>query len=311
MHRSIVTRATSVAALAGTLALAACGQQQPAAPAARAPAGPPPTPTLDQLKSATVSGVFDQAVTLSDGRYEGPPAAPGAASRPTLALWIPAIKFGNVDGKPGSEAVAMLSSDSGGSGERVYVAVFGVRDGALANLATAEVGDRTRLQNLWVQGGKIAMDVVEAGPKDPACCPTQLARKTYVLADGALKLENSEALGTLTMGTMAANEWQLVSIDGHSLPVGAKAPVIHFERDAVRGFAGCNRINGKVTETAPGHIKIGPVAATRMACPEPAMTVEQDFLSALDRVSGYTFVAGQLALTWSGKDGSGTLLFSK
>ena len=48
-----------------------------------------------------------------------------------------------------------------------------------------------------------------------------------------------------------------------------------------------------------------------MACPGPEMDLEQKFLAALDKVGGYTFLAGRLALTWTGKDGSGVLLFSK
>jgi len=311
MKRLTPTRTAGLAAFLVALGLTACGQKEAAEPAATAPAGPPPTPTLDQLKGATVAGVFEQAVTLNNGRYDGPPAAPGAASHATLMLWEPAVVFGEVDGAPGSEAVAMLSSNSGGSGEVVYVAVFGVRDGKLENLGTAEVGDRTRLQNLWLQAGKINMDLVEAGPKDPACCPTQLARKTYAFEGGALKLSKSEVLGSLTMGTLAANEWQLVSIDGQPVPSDAKSPLIHFERDTIRGFAGCNRFTASIKETAPGVIEVGPAAATRMACPGPEMDLEQKFLAQLGKAKGYTFLAGRLALTWTDKGGAGTLVFSK
>jgi heat shock protein HslJ len=290
--------------------LGGCGEQAPP-PAAATPAGAPPAPTVEQLKSATVAGVFDDPVTLADGRYDGPPPTPGAASHPTAMLWDSAVAFGDVDGAPGSEAVAMVSSNSGGSGELVYVTVFGTRDGKPVNLATAMVGDRTKLQSLWLQQGRIVMDVVEAGPKDPACCPTQLARKTYALEGGALKLAKSEVLGTLTMGTLAANEWQLISIDGKPLPEGAKPPVVHFELKDVRGFAGCNRFTASIKETAPGVIVVGPAAATRMSCPEPAMQVEQDFLQALEKTTSYTFLAGRLALTRSGKEGNGMMLFSK
>jgi heat shock protein HslJ len=304
-------RTVASALTAVLVVLAGCGSKQAADQPAAVPSGPPPTPTLEQLKGATVSGVFEEAVTLTGGKYDGPPFAPGAASHPTLMLWDTAVVFGDVDGAPGTEAIAMLSSNSGGSGEFVYVAAFGVRDGKLVNLATAEVGDRTKLQNLWLQGGKVIMDVVEAGPKDPACCPTQLARKTYVLEGGALKQSKSEVLGTLTIGALAANEWQLVSIDGQPVPADAKPPVIHFERDSVRGFAGCNRFSAPIKETAPGQIDIGLAAANRMACPGPEMDLEQKFLATLDKVSGYTFLAGRLALTWTGKDGGGILLFSK
>jgi heat shock protein HslJ len=303
-------RGLALAALGlAAFGMAACGQKESPAPAPAAPAGPPPTPTLDQLKGATVSGAFDQAVTLANGRYDGPPAAPGAASHPTLMLWEPAVVFGDMDGTPGNEAVAVLSSSGGGSGEFVHIAVFGVRDGQLMNLGTAEVGDRVKLRTLWLEKGRAIMDVVEAGPKDPACCPTQLARKTYAMDGGALKQVNSEATGTITIGTLASIEWMLASIDGQPIPAGLKPPVVHFEVNSVRGSAGCNRFTAPVKETAPGELAIGPAAATKMACPPAEMELEQKFLALFEKASRYTFVAGQLALT--GKDGTGVLIFSK
>jgi heat shock protein HslJ len=311
MRKLIAARTAAVTVALLALCSYGCSQKESPPPAAAAPAGPPPVPTADQLRAATVSGVFEQAVTLADGVYHGAPAEAGAAAHPMLTLWEPAIAFGDVDGAAGNEAVALLSSTTGGSGEFVHVAVFGVRDGALANLGTAPVGDRVRLQNLWLQQGKIIMDVVEAGPKDAACCPTQLARKTYAMEGGTLKQSSSEVLGTLSAGTLAAVEWQLAEIDGQRLAEGVKAPVIHFEHESLRGFGGCNRFTARITETAPGEIDIGPAAATKMACPEPQMALEARFFSQLEAVERYTFVAGQLALTWQDKDRPGTLLFSK
>ena len=63
-------------------AVTGCSQQGPATPAPAVPSGPPAAPTLEQLKSATVTGVLQQPVVLVDGVYQGEPAAPGAASRP-------------------------------------------------------------------------------------------------------------------------------------------------------------------------------------------------------------------------------------
>jgi heat shock protein HslJ/predicted small lipoprotein YifL len=301
-----------VAALIALLALAGCGgKEPPAAAAPTAPAGPPPTPTLDQLRAATVSGVFEQPVTLAGGRYEGPPFEAGGASRPALMLWEPGVHFGNVDGAEGSEAVALLSATTGGSGEMVYLAAFGVRDGALANLGTVLVGDRTRVQSVWLEQGKVIMDAVEIGSNDAACCPTQVARKTFGLEGGALKQLSSEIRGVLALSMLAANEWTLVEMDGQPLPAGVDAPLIHFERESVRGFAGCNRFNATVKESKPGEIAIGPAAGTKMACPPEKMELEARFLEQLAKVTGYGYVAEQLALTWQDGERSGTLLFRK
>jgi heat shock protein HslJ len=291
------------------LGLAGCGER---APQERLkPPGPPPTPTLEQVKTATISGVFDQAITLAGGKYEGQPIEPGAASVPTAALWEPTFNTADVDGVVGSEAVAMLSSNSGGSGEFVYLAVFGMRDGSFANLATVPVGDRVRLQNLWLERGKVVMDVIEAGPNDPACCPTQVTRKTFGMDGGAFKQLSSEVRGVLAVSMLSANEWTLVEIDGQPLSSDLDAPLIHFETDRLRGFAGCNRFTAPVKETAPGDIDIGAAAAEKKACPPPQMELEQKFLTRLDAVNRYGYLAGQLALTWQDGDRFGTLLFRK
>jgi heat shock protein HslJ len=303
---------TYIVPFIAVLALAGCGEKAPPASSAPAePAGPPPTPTVEQLRVATVSGVFAAPVTLAGGVYEGEPAEPGASSRPRLQLWESSVHFGDMDGAAGSEAVAMLSSNAGGSGEFVHVAVFGVREGALANLGTAAVGDRTKLQSLWLERGKVLMDVIEVGPNDAACCPTQVARKTYGLEGGEFKQLSSEVRGVLAISMLAANEWQLVEIDGQPLPAGVDAPLIHFERAAVRGFAGCNRFNATVTESKPGEITIGPAAGTKMACPQEKMDLEQRFLAHLELVNRYSYQAEQLALTYQDKERTGTLLFRK
>jgi heat shock protein HslJ len=221
------------------------------------------------------------------------------------------VRFGDVDGQPGSEAVAMLSSTTGGSGEFVWVAVFGVRDGKLANLGTAAVGDRTRLQSLWLERGRILMDVVEVGPGEPACCGTQVARKTYAMKGDKLEQASSEVRGVLALSMLAANEWTLVEMGGQPLPAGIEPPLIHFEGGTVRGFSGCNRFNATVSESKPGEIGIGAPAATKMACPPAQMDLEQKFLAELAAVNRYSYVAGQLALGFQDGDRAGVLLFRK
>jgi heat shock protein HslJ len=291
------------------LAIAGCGDK---APKERlAPPGPPPTPTLEQVEAATVSGVFDQAITFTDGRYEGEPVQAGAASRPTALIWEPTFHTADLDGTIGSEALVLLGSNAGGSGEFVHLAVFGMRDGALAHLATVPVGDRVRLQNLWVERGKVIMDVIEPGPNDAACCPTQVARKTFAYDDGTFKQVSSEVRGMLAVSMLGANEWTLAEIDGQPVAKDVDPPLIHFEGGKLRGFAGCNRFTASVTETKPGEIDIGAAAAEKKACPPPQMELEQKFLTQLDAVNSYSYVAGRLALTWADGDRLGTLLFRK
>lgn len=308
-HVHVTSVLAPLGASLAALALAGCGER---APQERlAPPGPPPTPTLEQLETATVSGVFEQAVTLAGGRYEGAPAESGAASRPTAMLWSPTFHTADLDGQVGSEAVAMIGSNGGGSGEFVHLAVFGVRDGTLANLATVPVGDRVRLQSLWLERGKVIMDVIEAGPNDAACCPTQVSRKTFGYDGGTFRQLSSEVRGVLAVSMLGANEWTLVEIDGQPLPADVDPPLVHFEGDKLRGFAGCNRFTASVQETRPGEIDIGAAAAEQKDCAPPQLELESRFLAQLDAVKQYGYVAGQLALSWQDGDRSGTLLFRK
>ena len=278
----------------------------------KAPFFSPPAaaPSLAQLKSATFSGVFDHPFTLKDGLYEGPPFVEAGASRPRVMLWEHSIAFGDLDGAPGDEAAVLLSESSGGSGERVYVAVVSGRSGQLANLGTTLVGDRTKVRAFQVADGRIVMDAVEAGPKDARCCPTQLTRKSYALRNGALEMVSSEMSGTLSLATLAGIEWTLVEIDSEPRPAGVRPPTATFEGTRIAGCGGCNRYMGGVEEAGPGGMTVGPLASTKMACPPPEMDVEDRFLAYLAKVSRYTFLGGRLALSGMDGDRSITLIFT-
>jgi len=67
---------------------------------------------------------------------------------------------------------------------------------------------------------------------------------------------------------------RFVSLGRRPLPPGARPPTAAFDGARVSGFGGCNRYTGEVEEKALGAITIGALAATKMACPAPAMEIE-------------------------------------
>lgn len=76
----------------------------------------------------------------------------------------------------------------------------------------------------------------------------------------------------LAPDTLAGTSWSIVEIDG--LAVSGDAYHVQFEADRISGQAGCNRFSG--TWSMSGDtLTLGPLAATRMACPGPAMEHEQ------------------------------------
>lgn len=94
--------------------------------------------------------------------------------------------------------------------------------------------------------------------------------------------------------------WRLVSVAGLApatltrLERGVSA---RFEDGRVTGFSGCNTFTGPYSLEA-NRLKIGQLAATMMACPEPAMTVERAWLGAMTGASFVAAIAGDhLTLT--------------
>ena len=88
-----------------------------------------------------------------------------------------------------------------------------------------------------------------------------------------------------------------MSLSGQPLPPGTRPPTAVFDGARLSGFGGCNRYTGQVGEPTPGTITIGPLAATKMACPSPGMEVEGLYFAALGRVTQYALAGGRLVLS--------------
>jgi heat shock protein HslJ len=306
-------RTTGAAGLALLgLLLAGCAKEA-SAPAAVSEATAPATsttPTREQMLNARVA-MGDETVQLSNGRWEGEPAA-GGASRPSLQLWEPTILLRNVDGQPGEEGMALLSFNGGGSGEFVWVGAFRNVDGQPVGTLT-QIGDRVRLYRAWVEHDQLHLDMIEAGPNDPACCPTQLMRKAYAWKDGRLELASNDKVGNASLNLLASTDWMLVEMDGKPLPAGVTPPTALVEYGAIKGYAGCNRYSGKIAEPQAGALKIDAVSAQGdKACDAAAMQLQADFLQRLAASESYGFQAGRLLLAGkgAGRDGP-SLLFSR
>jgi heat shock protein HslJ/predicted RecA/RadA family phage recombinase len=255
----------------------------------------PTSPTFEELRNAKISSLPGGAISLRAGAYEGPPFQSGGVSRRRVTLWTRPLAFGDLVAVRGEVAVALLSFSEGGSGSAVHVGVFQKRSGRVADVGMALVGDRVEVRGLSIADGTAVLDVVEAGAGDSLCC--QLARKSYAFRDGALTLVSSSVTGRLSLAALADGEWTLVNLDRQPLPQGARPPTAVFEGTRVSGFGGCNRYVGQVVEKSPGAIVVGPLAGTKMACPSPAMEVEDRFLAAMSQVTRYSFVGGRLVLS--------------
>lgn len=106
--------------------------------------------------------------------------------------------------------------------------------------------------------------------------------------------------GPEPMAELGTDDWRLVELRGAPVepaaPAGAPPPHLRFDPAAERvsGNLGCNQFSGPYTLRGAA-LSFGTLVATRMACPEPRMSLErafQDTLAATDshRVEGDTLV---------------------
>jgi heat shock protein HslJ len=271
----------------------------------------PAASSLEELSSATYTGIYDEAITLVTGRWEGEPFVEGGASRPSAGLVDHFALTGDLDGDDREETAVLLWESSGGSGTRLYLAVMGRRHRDIVNLGTALVGDRVQVRSGGIRDGRIELDVVQAGPEDAMCCPSQLATRRWTLGEGGLVESEATITGTLSLESLGDTEWVLSEI-GRNEPVPDAAEItILFHDDKVTGTGSCNRYFAAVAGEVPGELVFSGMGATRMACPESAMDLERRYLNILAGASSYSFLGGRLVLGCDTENGPAALIFAR
>jgi heat shock protein HslJ len=311
-------------AFACLTALTACGSGvedaqnpdgAPAAPAATersAPATPAAAPSWDEAAKLTYRGL-DQAITLSDGSWKGVPHVEGGASAPRAGLLRDFQLSGDLDGDAADEAVVLLWTSAGGSGTFDYVAVLDRGDeGSAYNRATTPLGDRVKLRGAAIVDRTVVLETVEAGPGDAACCPGQKLRRTFVLEGDVMNETSTEDQGRLSLADIAG-DWKLTQFGrDEAVPDGIEI-TLSVAGDAIGGRSACNRYSGGLVEgESPGDVTLaGPLASTRMMCPEPVMEWEGRYLRALEGLTKFSFLGGRLALSYRDGENFGALLFTR
>ena len=76
------------------------------------------------------------------------------------------------------------------------------------------------------------------------------------------------------------SEWLLEDLGGYGVIDNVQMTLTFAETGKVAGNGSCNRFFGPAEVTGP-NIKLGPLASTRMACPEAVMKQETKYMEAL------------------------------
>ncbi len=241
-------------------------------------------------------------VTLVDGAYSEP-AAPGSASMNQVTLLPSPIAYGVLNGN--WSAAVLLAESGGGSGTFVNLAVVEDVNGVATNTGVALLGDRVQVNSMAIVEEMIYIDMLTAGPDDPACCPTQAVQRVYAFQDGALQMVSETAATPAAAETSApaAGEltaspwvWQQTQMNDDSVkqPATPGAFVLTLAADGLASATtDCNTFSGSYT-TEGNQITIELPVTTMMACPEGAQ--EQEFITDLTSVISYLFADGDLVL---------------
>ena len=114
------------------------------------------------------------------------------------------------------------------------------------------------------------------------------------------------------LDSIAGIEWVLRAWNGDEPAPASPAVTLMFENGKFVGRSGCNRYSSTVKEgPASGSIKVGPTISTRMACPEPAMAIENRFLKQLEAVTKFDLSSDKLALSYELDGAAEVMLFEK
>ena len=80
--------------------------------------------------------------------------------------------------------------------------------------------------------------------------------------------------------------WRPVLVGNEAIPEDSGI-FVSFEVDgSIKGRGGCNNFSGSLQQTKSG-IEVGPLGATRIACPQPIMGRETAFLEALQKTKDF------------------------
>ena len=107
-----------------------------------------------------------------------------------------------------------------------------------------------------------------------------------VIAENLTSIDPIYIAQNQSKNPLEETEWQLVSWDENQ-PLADEPATLSFTKDRLSGSSGCNRYTAGYA-IQDNIIKVGVIAATRMACPEALMTQENLLLSALEGAKVYT-----------------------
>lgn len=266
------------------------------------------------LANATYRGLKTDniEIILTDGEWQGEPYQEGGAVAPRIQLLGNLVARGDLTNNGVEDAVVLVNFAPGGTGQLLHLGLMTASNSKPEHIASAFIGDRVRVRDLRLEGNTVAVDLVQAGPRDPSCCPGELATRMWQFSDGELtEIDSAIKTARVNIDAITGQQWQLTHWR-YQEPVAESITItLAHEAGKLVGNAGCNNYFASVSNgTMPGDIQITAPGATRMACPNSDRgAAEQRFLSLLPTVWQFSWMAGQLVLSYGEGSETGVLFF--
>ncbi len=142
--------------------------------------------TLDMLKNFTytVESATLQ-VPLQNGVYQGDHVN---------SRLVEPVAFGDLNGDGRPDAAVILATNLGGSGTFFDLVAVLDQNGTPVQAGYDSFGDRQGIKGLRIENGRVVLDYLTQGLKDPLCCPSEHRLRSYLLDGGVLRLASEQLL---------------------------------------------------------------------------------------------------------------------
>lgn len=140
---------------------------------------------LDQPRANPLQATYSLdglEVTLRDGRFDMP-AAPGSASRITVAAFGPPV-YGDLDGDQDMDAALILVHQGGGSGTFYYLAAALAENRGYRGSNAVLLGDRVIPGIVHIRNRSIVAEFLEREASQPFSATPTVAVSRYAYLDG-------------------------------------------------------------------------------------------------------------------------------
>jgi len=94
--------------------------------------------------------------------------------------------YGDLNADGVEDAAVVLVSSGGGSGTFKEIAAVLNHSGVPVHVASADLGDRVKVEAIAVEFGRIRVQLIVHDEDDPMCCPTKRVTWEYRLQEGKL-----------------------------------------------------------------------------------------------------------------------------